>query len=592
MDIKKRIEMLREEMKKNQIKAYIIPSSDYHQSEYVAKYFKYREWISGFTGSAGTVVITTDKAGLWTDGRYFIQANKELENSDIELFKMGIPNVPEYSEWLLAELEEGDKVGFDGRTLSVNQYNKMELMFKNKGLILEHKLDFIDRLWENRPEIPNGKIFKHDVKYSGKSTLDKLNEVRGSMREKGATAYFISSLDDIAWLFNLRGQDVANNPVFLSYSLITLEKAILFVDKNKVKDLDLSDFNKDNIEVIDYNEVQSVVNYLNNHDKVLMDAEKTNIYMYKIIESKSKTLLEDNITSKFKAIKNPIEIKNLKHCQIKDGVAMVNFIHWLKNNIGKEEITEISATEALEDFRAQQENFIEPSFDTIAAYKEHGAMMHYKATKEKEHSLKAEGFFLVDSGGQYLDGTTDITRTIVMGNLTEEEKRDFTLVLKGHIGLSNAIFLYGTTGSNLDILARKPMWDRFIDYKSGTGHGVGFLLNVHEGPHRISTIPNNVRLELGMIITNEPGIYREGKHGIRTENTLLVVEKGETEFGKFFGFETISYCPIDLEAIEVELLTEEERNWVNQYHSMVYEKLSPHLKEEQKQWLYSVTKAI
>ncbi|MCB2285756.1 aminopeptidase P family protein [Clostridium algidicarnis] len=592
MNIKDRIKLLRAEMKKDKISAYIIPSSDYHQSEYVAKFFKSREWISGFTGSAGTIVITENKAGLWTDGRYFIQANKELKDSGIDLFKMGIPNIPTYDEWILSELNEGDKVGFDGRTISVSQYNKMEKEFRIKEITIEHNCKYIDKIWEDRPEIPSGKMFKHEVKYTGKTALEKINEVRDILKKKTATAYFISSVDDIAWLFNLRGSDVANNPVFLSYALVTLEKAILFVDKNKVKNLDLSDFHKDNIQIVDYNDVETIKDYLDSKDKVSIDLDKTNIYLYKIIESKCSIMSNSNITTALKAVKNTEEIKSMKNSHIKDGTAMVKFIYWLKTNIGKEEITEISATDKLESFRKEQDLFIEPSFDTIAGYKDHAAMMHYKASKESQYVLKKEGLFLVDSGGQYLDGTTDITRTIAMGPLTKEEKDDFTLVLKGHIDLSSATFLYGTTGSNLDILARKPMWDRFIDYKCGTGHGVGFLLNVHEGPHRISTVPSDVRLELGMIVTNEPGIYREGKHGIRTENVLLTVEKGESEFGKFFGFETISYCPIDLDAINPELLTKVQKDWLNNYHEMVYEKISPNLKEEERKWLYSVTRSI
>lgn len=589
MDIKERLSELREQMKKKGISAYIIPSSDPHQSEYVAEHFKCRQWISGFTGSAGTVVVAKDKAGLWTDGRYFIQAAKQIEGTGIELFKSGQPGVPTYIEWLESNLNNEEVIGLDGKVVSLDLYDSINKGCKSNPI--EYRYDLIGEIWEDRPLISKNKVFEHAVSYCGKSRIEKLEIVREEMRKKKAEYHVLSSLDDIAWLFNIRGNDVPNNPVVISYALIGLDKAFVFIDEDKLTEDIIKEFKKDNIEFKSYNNIDELPNYINSGANILLDGEKTNVYVYKLLENFN-VIKDMNISTMLKAVKNPVEINSIKACHIKDGVAMAKFMYWLKNSVKEELITEISASDKLENFRRQQEGFIGTSFDTIAGYKEHGAMMHYKATPESDYELEAKGLFLIDSGGQYYDGTTDITRTMALGELTEEEKVDFTLVLKGHIALSSTIFLYGTPGSNLDVLARKPLWDRMIDYKCGTGHGVGFLLNVHEGPHRISTVPSNVKLEPGMIVTNEPGIYREGKHGIRIENILLVTEKAESEFGKFLAFETISYCPIDLDAIKVEMLTEQEREWLNNYHSEVYDKLSAYLDKAEKEWLKLYTRAI
>ncbi|MCO0599254.1 aminopeptidase P family protein [Peribacillus butanolivorans] len=590
MNIRDRVEKLRQLMKENQMDAYIIPSFDAHQSEYVAEHWKCRQWISGFTGSAGTVVITLEDAGLWTDGRYYIQAEKQLEGSGIRLFRMVDPGV--YSEWLADVLNEGSIVGFDGNVCSINMVKKMEKDLKAKRIVLKMNQDLIGDLWEDRPEIPKGPIFTQYVKYAGKSQVEKLNEVRKEMKNIGANYYILTSLDDIAWLLNIRGADVPNNPVVIANVIVAEHKCYLFIDSCKVSPLVKLELEAEGIKLKANHEIQTFLGNLSSGDTIILDTNKTNSILYNAINSITKKIESPDITTNLKAIKNEVEIKNVKWCEIKDGLAMVKFIKWLKNVVDKEEITEITAEERLEDFRRAQEGYVGPSFDTIAGYREHGAMMHYKANKETQFTLKNEGLFLIDSGGQYYDGTTDITRTIVLGKLTDEQKRDFTLVLKGFIALSSVKYLYGATGSNLDVLARQPIWQYGLDYKCGTGHGVGFFLNVHEGPQSIRNNNNNVTLEKGMIITNEPGIYLEGKYGIRIENMMLVVEDEKTEFGQFMKFETITYCPIDLAGINKDMLTESEKQWLNNYHQEVYTKLAPYLNEEESGWLREETREI
>ncbi|WP_035294508.1 aminopeptidase P family protein [Clostridium sp. KNHs214] len=591
MTVKERVEALRNLMKQKGMDAYIVPSFDAHQSEYVANHWKSREWISGFTGSAGTAVITHGQNGVWTDGRYFIQAARQLEGSGIDLFKMGQPNVPTYEQWLCDTLPEGAVVGFDGRVFSVAVVRIMEKKFAKKNIKIISDYDLIGEIWNERPEIPKEAIISHAVEFAGKSRVDKINEVRKHMEKLGATTFLLTSLDDIAWLFNIRGNDVNNNPVVTSYALVTKEKAYIFIDKAKVSKEIEEELKNDFVEVLEYEEIQNYVKSFK-EERVLFDGNRVNYWIFNSIPAGCRAIEEDNITSMMKAVKSKEEVENLKNCHVRDGVAMVKFMRWLKENIGREEITEISASDKLEGFRKQQKYFMGISFDTIAGHKDHAAMMHYKATPEITYKLDTKGFLLVDSGGQYLDGTTDITRTFVLGELTEEEKRDYTLVLKGNIALSRTKFLYGCTGTHLDAIARQPIWEYGIDYKCGTGHGVGYFLNVHEGPHRISPAFNSIKLEEGMIITNEPGIYIEGKHGIRTENELLVVKDESTEFGQFMKFESVTYCPIDLDGVVVDMLSKEEIAWLNSYHKMVFEKLSPYLDEEEKQWLANETREV
>ncbi len=592
MQVNEKLKALRELMKEKGMDAYVIPSFDAHQSEYVPEHWKSRAWISGFTGSAGTVIVTLDEAGLWTDGRYFIQAEKELKGTEIKLFKMRQPGVPTYSEWVAEKLKNGDCLGFDGKVFSCNQAKELEEKLEDKNIKIDDRYDLINPIWKDRPELPLEKVYIHEVKYSGKSTKEKLNIVREEMKKKGAEYYLLSSLDDIAWLFNIRGNDVRNNPVTISYALASMDNAILFIDNRKITDEVRALLKENGVEIKEYEEVENTLKNIDSASSIFYDPNKISRWLYGCMPEGTKKVKGKDISMLLKTIKNEVEIENLRKCHIKDNVAMVKFLYWIDNAIKKEEVTEMSASDKLESFRRQQENFIGTSFDTIAAYKDHAAMMHYRATEENQYTLKPEGMFLVDSGGQYLDGTTDITRTIVLGEITEEEKRDFTFTLKGHIALCRAKFLHGVTGTNLDVLARLPLWEQGIDYKCGTGHGVGFLLSVHEAPQRFSIEYNDTRLEKGMVITNEPGVYKEGKHGIRIENTILVTEDQLTDSGQFMKFEVLSYFPIDLDGVDASLLTEVEKSWLNNYHKNVYEKLSPYLNEEEKEWLKKETREI
>ena len=590
MNIDDRIKDLRSLMRDKDIAAYIVPSYDPHQSEYLADHYRTRVWISGFTGSAGTVVITEDEAILWTDGRYFIQAGTELKGSEVKLFKIGIPGFPTYMEWLTDNLDNGDILGFDGRILPQSDVKKLEEHLGNKDIEMIDEYDLVGMLWRDRPEVPMGKAFVHDIRYTGMTAEEKVADIRKEMRKRDVDYFLLGSLDDIAWAYNIRGKDVENNPVVISYGLISKDEALLFVDKEKISEEVESHLSGNGIGIKGYEDVIDYIKSIRSGCRVFLDPSRINRWLYNGIPEGCQIVEGINITTEMKAIKNETEIRNQRNAYIKDGVALTRFLYWLDKNVGNMKITEISAAERLEEFRREQEGFIEPSFDTIAAYKENAAMMHYSADDDSNYELKREGLFLVDSGGQYYDGTTDITRTIVLGEITEEEKRDYTLTLKGHINLINARFLYGVTGTHLDTLARYPLWQEGLDYKSGTGHGIGYLLNVHEGPHRISPVLNDIRLEKGMVVTIEPGVYKEGKHGIRIENVAVVEDDIETESGQFMRFETISYCPIDLDGIDIGLLTEDEIGWLNDYHNEVYDRLSPYLDDKEKEWLKEQTR--
>lgn len=583
-----KLKKLRDVMKKYNINYYIIPSADPHQSEYVSEYYRGRAEVSGFTGSAGTLLVGEKEAKLWTDGRYFIQAAEQLQGTGIDLMKMATPGYDTINQWVEKNIKENETLGFDGSCYSTNQYKELLKIAKKNNFNINMDKDLLEEIWSDRPSLPEDKIFVHDEKYCGKSVKEKLSEVRKYMKENKVQNYLLTSLDDIAWLFNIRGNDILFNPVALSYAIITENEAKLYVNKTKVDDEVQSALKVQEVFIYEYNEIEDHVKQLNGN--TLIDPAKVNAKLYSLL---SCTIIERlNITTNLKAIKNEIEIANFENAHIKDGVAMVKFIKYLKDNIGKEKITEISASKKLSELRSQGELAKGDSFGTIAGYKEHAAMMHYSATPESDYELKLQGLFLVDSGGQYLDGTTDITRTFVLGDITEEEKRDFTLVLKGHINLAKAKFLKGSTGCNLDILARGPLWQYGLDYKCGTGHGIGFFLNVHEGPQSIRQNGNTVPLEPGMILTNEPGVYKEGKFGIRTENVMVVVKDEINDCGEFYKFDTISYCPIDLNGVKVELLNDDEKEWLNNYHKKVYDKLSPYLNEEEKELLKIETREI
>ena len=595
--IKQRIENIRDLMKEKNIYAYIVPSSDYHQSEYVGDYFKSREFMSGFTGSSGTLIISMDEAGLWTDGRYFIQAENELKDSGIKLFKMGEEGVPTIEEYLLEKLPKNSTLGFDGRVMSVKEGQSLANKLAFKGINIEYKYDLVNDIWKDRCSLPTEKAFLLGTEYSGESFSDKLSRIRAVMKEKKATTHILASLDDIAWLFNIRGRDVKSNPVVLSYAVISIDSVYLFIDKNKIGEDIRAELSKENVQIKGYEEVYEFIKNIDEDEVVLIDTSKVNYAIYNNIPSNVQKIEERNPYILFKSIKNEIELKNIRNSHIKDGVAFTKFMYWLKNNIGKIEITEISATQKLEEFRREQDKFIEPSFSTIAAYKDHAAMMHYSATEESNYKLEPRDLFLVDSGGQYFDGTTDITRTIALGPIPENVRKDFTNVVRGMIRLSKAKFLYGCRGYNLDILARGPLWEEGIDYKCGTGHGIGFVLNVHEGPNGFrwkvrEDIDDTCILEEGMVTTNEPGVYVENSHGIRIENEIVVRKAEKNEYGQFMDFEVITFAPIDLDAIDESLILKDEKIYLNNYHKQVYDKISPYLNEEEKQWLKTYTREI
>lgn len=595
--IKQRIENIRDLMKEKNIYAYIVPSSDYHQSEYVGDYFKSREFMSGFTGSSGTLIISMDEAGLWTDGRYFIQAEQELKDSGIKLFKMGEEGVPTIEEYLLEKLPKNSTLGFDGRVMSVKEGQSLANKLAFKGINIEYKYDLVNDIWEDRCSLPTEKAFLLGIEYSGESFSDKLSRIRAVMKEKKATTHILASLDDIAWLFNIRGRDVKSNPVVLSYAVISIDSVYLFIDKNKIGEDIRAELSKENVQIKGYEEVYEFIKNIDENEVVLIDTSKVNYAIYNNIPSNVQKIEERNPSILFKSIKNEIELKNIRNSHIKDGVAFTKFMYWLKNNIGKIDITEISATQKLEEFRREQDKFIEPSFSTIAAYKDHAAMMHYSATEESNYKLEPRDLFLVDSGGQYFDGTTDITRTIALGPIPENVRKDFTNVVRGMIRLSKAKFLYGCRGYNLDILARGPLWEEGVDYKCGTGHGIGFVLNVHEGPNGFrwkvrEDIDDSCILEEGMVTTNEPGVYVENSHGIRIENEIVVRKAEKNEYGQFMDFEVITFAPIDLDAIDESLILKDEKVYLNNYHKQVYDKISPYLNEEEKQWLKTYTREI
>ena len=595
--IKERIENIRSLMKEKNIYAYIVPSSDYHQSEYVGDYFKSRQYMSGFTGSAGTLVVSMDEAGLWTDGRYFIQAESELKNSGIKLFKMGEEGVPTIEEYLVDKLPKDSTLGFDGKVMSVKEGQSIASKLTFKNINIEYKYDLVNDVWKERCSLPTEKAFLLDVEYSGESFSSKLSRVREVMKEKKSTTHILASLDDIAWLFNIRGRDVKSNPVVLSYAVIGTNNVYLFIDESKLDSVIKNELTKENVQIKRYDEVYNFIKGLDEKEVVLIDPTKVNYAIYNNIPANVRKIEDRNPSILFKSIKNEIELKNIRNSHIKDGVAFTKFMYWLKNNIGKTEITEISATQKLEDFRREQNKFIEPSFSTIAAYREHAAMMHYSATEESNYKLEPSDLFLVDSGGQYFDGTTDITRTIALGPIPKNVRKDFTNVVRGMIRLSKAKFLHGCRGYNLDILARGPLWEEGIDYKCGTGHGIGFVLNVHEGPNGFrwkvrEDIDDTCILEEGMVTTNEPGVYVENSHGIRIENEIVVRKAEKNEYGQFMDFEVITFAPIDLDAIDENLMLRDEKIYLNNYHKQVYDKISPYLNEDEKEWLKQYTREI
>lgn len=595
--IKERLAALRAQMKARGIDVYMIPTDDFHASEYVGDYFKARRFLSGFTGSAGTLVVTLTEAGLWADGRYFIQAEKELEGSTIELYRMGQPGVPEIEHYIEEKVPENGCLGFDGRVVSAGLGMQLKEVLKKKNAGIYATEDLVDGIWTDRPELSKEPAFLLDEKWVGKSRTAKLSELREYMNGKKADTFILTSLDDIAWLFNIRGNDVAYNPVVLSYAAVKAEECFLFIQEEAVSEAVRTELEKDGVVLKPYHSFYEYVKLLPGTETVLLNKKRINYAILNSLDEQITVIDETNPTTLKKAVKNETELDNLRRAHLKDGVAVTKFMYWLKNNIGKQTITEITASDYLEERRKEQEGFIELSFNTISAYQANAAMMHYSATPESDAVLKEEGMLLVDSGGQYYEGTTDITRTFVLGAIPDEWKMHFTLVAKSMLNLANAKFLYGCTGANLDILARGPLWNLGIDYQCGTGHGVGYLLNVHEGPNgfrwkRVPEREDQGILEAGMVTTDEPGVYIAGSHGIRTENELICKKAEKNEYGQFMQFETITLAPIDLDGIDTAYLNEIDKKQLNAYHAMVYEKLAPYMTEEEKVWLKEYTRAV
>lgn len=592
--IRGRLEALREAMRAEGVDYYMMPTADFHNSEYVNDYFKVREYFSGFSGSNGTLVVWQAGAGLWTDGRYFIQAERELEGTGIELFRMQEEGVPTIREFLKKNMKEGQLLGFDGRVIPAASGKEYERELGGKGIRFAYEKDLAEGIWKDRPGFPAGTVTVLKEEIAGKSFEEKRREVMEKVEKEGASSLLLTKLDDLMWLFNIRGCDVECNPVAICYGYLTQKETVLFIQKKALNEEVQSYLSGKGILVEEYDDVIPYLRKLPEGGKVLADQRHCSYCLFKVL-SESQTVVEKkNPTELLKAVKNPVELANMEKIFLKDSVAVTKFIYWLKKNIGKQEITEVSAADELERFRREIPEFLDLSFPTIAGYKANAAMMHYEATPENRAVLAPEGMLLVDSGGQYLGGTTDVTRTIVLGPVSDEIKLHYTAVAAGMLQLTNARWLYGCTGRNLDILARQPIWNIGLDYKCGTGHGVGYILNVHEGPQGLRwryTEGGEALLEAGMNVTNEPGIYVEGSHGIRIENVMVAENYVKNEYGQFMRFRTLTWVPIDMEAVDEKYLTETQRMYLYSYQRQVYEKLSPYLDEEEREWLRRETKA-
>lgn len=590
MNINKRLAALREFMGEKGLHAFIIPSTDSHLSEYPASHWASREWISGFTGSAGTVVVTREKAGLWTDSRYFLQGAKELEGADIELFKEGLPSTPSIEEWLTTELGKGEYVGIDGTVYAAKEAMNLTHKLNMKGLHLISDYDPFSKIWNDRPEIPTNTIFVLPEKYAGEAAHKKIARICDAVEKNGAESLLVASLDTIAWIFNIRGNDVKCNPVAVSYAYVSKEETVLFINPKKLTS-EISDYLKaEGVTIAEYDKVFDYVSKLKT--PVCLDANKVTFKLYNTIPDGCRIIDMPSPADLMKSIKNDTEVQGIRNAMERDGVALVHFFMWLEKAVPGGNVTEIMIPEKLVEYRSQQKNFVGESFDTISGYGPNGAIVHYHVSNESSLPVKPEGLLLVDSGAQYFDGTTDITRTLAVGPLTDQMKKDYTMVLKGHINLATAIYPQGTRGSQLDILARKALWDEGLNYLHGTGHGIGHFLNVHEGPQNIRMNENPTTLQPGMVTSNEPGLYRAGQYGIRIENLIRTKHEMTTEFGDFYSFETLTLCPIDTTPIIKEMLTEKEIIWLNEYHKFVYDRLSPLLTEDEKQWLKEKTHEI
>ena len=593
-NIPERIAALREAMKQHKIDAYIIPTSDPHMSEYPADCWKYREWISGFTGSAGTVMITADKAGLWTDSRYFLQASTQLEGTGIELFKMMLPETPTIPEFLTHELKEGQTVGLNGETYSLADARSLEKALAEKEIKLNTNASLIDPIWKERPAIPEAPMFEMPIELSGKSTEDKLIDINKMLHKAGADCTILSALDEVAWTFNIRGTDVAYNPVVISYAFVSEKESVLFVNPKKIPAEIAEHLKKEGVTLADYGMLATFLSRLPEQTRVFIDSKRTNVAIYNALPKSSILIEGTSPANHLKSIKNETEIKGFRNAVLKDGIAMTKFYFWLEKMLkAGEKVTELSAAAKLTALRSEQPQYVMDSFASISSYGPHGAVVHYSPTPETDTELKTDSLYLLDSGAQYLDGTTDITRTIALcDEPSEQMKKDFTRALKGTIGIAKCKFPAGIRGCLIDAFARKALWDAGINYLHGTCHGIGHCLNVHEGPQSIRMEENPVILEPGMVMSDEPAMYRPGEYGIRTENMILIREDSETEFGKFLGFETLTLCYIDTKLVIPSMLSVREHAWLNKYHQMVYDLVSPHLTEEEKAWLKEKTAEI
>lgn len=592
-----RLRRLRSVMEQKGIDFYMMPTADFHNSEYVNAYFKVREFFCNFTGSNGTLVVWKDGAGLWTDGRYFIQAENELAGTGVTLFRMLEEGVPTIEEFLETQMKEGQTLGFDGRVVTVSDGRKYEKIVAGKHGRLVYEEELAEKIWTDRPAFPVGAVSTLTDEVAGERVVDKLTSVRKQVNKDGGKGILISKLDDIMWLYNIRGCDVECNPVAMSYTYITEKEAVLFIQSKALNEAAYAHFQKNGIAVEEYDDIFSYLKKLPaSEDSVIADERYSSYTLYKTLETVRRPVNAKNPTELLKAVKNPVELANMEKVYLLDSVAVTRFIYWLKTHVGKERITEVTAADYLEGLRRQIPGFLDLSFPTIAGYKANAAMMHYEATEDNYAELSPEGMLLVDSGGQYVGGTTDVTRTIVLGPISEKIKKHYTLVAAGMLQLTHAKWLYGCTGRNLDILAREPLWEIGLDYKCGTGHGVGYILNVHEGPQgirwRFNPGMTEAVIEAGMDVTNEPGVYVEGSHGIRIENVMVARNGEKNEYGQFMYFDTLTWAPIDLEAIDPEYLSPKQKEYLNAYHKTVYEKVSPYLPEEERAWLKKATREV
>lgn len=590
--IAERIQELRSKMAANGIDVCIIPGNDAHISEYLAEHWKIRDYLSGFTGSAGTLVVGSDGAFLWTDSRYYLQAEEQLSGTGIKLVKEGLPGVPDYIKWISENLSAGSKVAINGTCFSVEDVRKMSQAFGKKQIQLETQLTLAEDVWTTRPAIPDNPVSEHPETLAGMSRQQKIELVRQALKEKEATHYITGALDEIAWVLNLRGTDIPFNPVFHAFLVISMDHVSLYINPNKLTSSIGKHLSKDKIRINLYGEIYSHLKELPEHAVAYIDPLRNNSILYESIPAYVPKIEGTGIITSLKSIKNEIEIENIKKTMVEDGVAMVKFLKWLEESVPTGTVSELSAAQQLLKFRSQSPNFQGESFKTISGYGPHGAIVHYDVSPDSDTTLQNKGVYLVDSGGQYLTGTTDITRTIKLGPVQDQVKEDFTLVLKGHIALANAIFPEGTRGVQLDILARQPLWAHKRNYGHGTGHGIGYFLNVHEGPQSIRVQDNGTEFKPGMVTSNEPGIYRAMEYGIRIENLVLTRHFGDSDFGTFLNFETLTLCPIDTSLIVEDMLNQQEIEWLNNYHREVFDKLSPNLKEEEKEWLKEKTQAI